>query len=85
MSDGATKANGSHPNRLAFRMLLGAILAFVIGLCNTAIGDGSEWSKYAPFFYAIIGALIGLCVDLYTRATVDRTRSLNPRAKSRTE
>ncbi len=55
-------------------MLLGAFLAFVIELFNNAVGSGSEWERYAPLAYAIFGALIGLCVDLYTRTKDERAR-----------
>jgi hypothetical protein len=61
--------------RLAFRMLLGAALGFIVGMATHAVGDLYDpWVRAAPFLDAIVGSTLGLCVELYSRLEDVRTK-----------
>lgn len=54
--------------RLAWRMIVGVSAGFVVGAATHAVGNAFEpWFCAAPFVYAIVGALIGLCFEVLTR------------------
>jgi hypothetical protein len=56
--------------RLAAVMLGSAFLGGFSGLVFNAVGDAFDpWFVTAPFRWAIGGALVGVCVELYLRAT----------------
>jgi hypothetical protein len=76
MSHEAAKGQiASHPIRLAFRMLLGAVLGFIVGVATHAAGDISYlWVRAAPFLDAIVGSTLGLGVELYSRLEDVRTK-----------
>jgi len=76
MSDGpARKRSASHPIRLAIRMLMWAALSFVVLAPFSRVGGPFDPRRYAgPFLCTIAGALLGLCVDLFTRRGDERTR-----------
>jgi hypothetical protein len=67
----ARKPTASHPIRLAFLMFLGAAFS----LLWPSVGNRLDpWVRFAPLIHAIIGSVMGLCVELYVRINDTRTR-----------
>jgi hypothetical protein len=76
MSGNEVQPKASHPIRLAFRMVVGAFAGLGAGVLTHAVGDGGVWFRTAPFVYAIAGAALGLCVEIFTRSDEPTKREL---------
>jgi hypothetical protein len=75
MSDERNESEFSRTTRLAFRMLMGAGIGSVLSLPFHAVGNFIDpWFRAGPVIWAIVGAVAGLCFELFTRLNARANR-----------